>query len=634
MQSSPRAGYTRRPLSQSSVEDYHSPSTTPTKSLTPQSSEETSEKRGHHPNVPLKPKMKEQLEEKQESAIEEEPTPEPSPAKEPIQKPPAPPPSSAKPKPLTPPTEKTKMMNSSNSENAVTTTAAITTNTDQQQISSKSVQQNTVDQVADEGSKLQNRPHPKPAPPPTKPKAKRSVTDATPPQLSLDTVNSDIKNTVEEKDDSTTTSTSTTSTTSINIDDIPGKDRSPSLIEQRKFNKPAPPRKQRKNSNEIDTPSHKPKPKPRTKLNKDDSCRYSTEDTPTSLTSQESIAEMGEEGEKVVETHTTTTTAATATATTTAAINETEDQIKELDASLKDIEHFLHEVKKEEGRDKGTEVNDSDSSAPPPADGVDNPTVKKVNYENVTINVKQDGRLTLTAPTQDENVTEDQTDGQSSVPVEEEKGRGIEEEEEEDIPISVSPSKDETMPAQLQDTPTVNKPHPQDPYSPPTTPPPPPPDSVDSIYDVPKSTPSPGVALNDIDTTTIYDVPSPQGISPVVPAATTATESSSSSIYDVPKSPPQTDDNLTTPTNTQARLSLIDSDYDMPMTFGVPPSNNTSSSTLPTGQKEEEEEEETVQHLSPERDAWGVSNNRQYTILLSIRSYNIIIIRISFNSMH
>ena len=222
-----------------------------------------------------------------------------------------------------------------------------------------------------------------------------------------------------------------------------------------------------------------------------------------------------------------------------------EDDIKQLDDSLADMQQFIQDNKK--------------PHPPDPTSPTNNPTVRKVNYENVTVNMKHDGQLTLSAPDAGNH------DDTETTPTTNE--------------ASVDPK-----------TENVVEPRPSTP-----------PTDVDNIYDTPKTTPTPT-----LDTTTIYDVPSPVKDTPSESLYDTPAES----LYDMPKSPvvgtpPSATPPSATPPCNQDRLSVIENEYDLPSSFSI------SQLTTPTPSTDcrhgDDRPDTPTDHKSPERDAWGVS---------------------------
>ena len=522
---------------QSALEDYHSSS--PTRSVLPQLSEEAKtdiilQKRGYQPLVPLKPVIKD----------EESPTGQEQ-SKQATPTPPAPPPSSAKPKskasvkPITPPPPEV--------------------NTEQQTKQTASADNELIKTKPQPSSKPVPPPT-KPVPPPTKPKKR----------LNTDLLLASGKTAVEEdtKKDNDLPSVNNDLLTVNNKIPVSNERRTNSFnTTEKKFNKPPPPpTKLRKGqsltetttttaitnetttttneittnettTNETTTTTQKPKPKPRTKLTRDDQ-------------SSKSIDLCINEIQTVAST----------------IITEEEDKdedMRDLDASLKDIEQFIQEVK-----------NDK-----PIVEQEDNPTVRKISYENVTVNVKQNGQLTLSAPVEDQEevgsttIEEQRLDDlvTDTVPIAS---------DEIDLPTIDSP----TPPTEgIYDMPTSSDNNTTDPvYDTPTSSLVTVNDTTDPVYDTPTSSP---VTLNDT-TDPVYDMPSP--VNNQLSVDTTVA-------YDVPISPVSgTPPPETTPTVKPGRLSLIENDYDLPTTFGI---------TVDSPPNEEDEEK----YVPPERDALGVS---------------------------
>lgn len=368
-------------------------------------------------------------------------------------------------------------------------------------------------------SKIQEKPQPptasKPVPPPTKPKNKRSLTD-----VSKDTTINDISSPEEQLN------------TSIE-EQLP--------TDNNKFSKPSPPRKVKKlvvepaseGSNNTNTSNIKPVPKPRAKASTNSEKRLSISMEESTTANSSDLGSPVEEG--------------VSSSLGQISTSDTENSLQEISTNFKEIQDFIQDVK--EAPILATEGSETGQ----------NPTVKKIGYENVTINLKQDGQLSISAP---EGVKED---------IE----REIKEKKEEmkKQPDITTPESDELSTTNIGSSPVQSS---EDP----------------PVGIPPQSIPIP-VVTNGGDSDGLYDVPSPNKV-----AIRMSPEEEDG--YDVPKLLRLHTD---TPTRQQQQVSSMDSsDYDIPSTFGT----SVSQTTPPRGNSVLSDDSLPKDHLSPERDAWGV----------------------------
>lgn len=508
-------------MSDTSLEDCPS-SVAPVRPSLIETHEDMLPKKGHHPSVAMVPKMK------QTTSEDHAPDQDNEPLKE---TPPPPPPQISKPTPAPPPTSAKPKHRASIKESSppVVIEEEKTLKSPERQLDNEPV------------TKVQDKPLPptanKPAPPPTKPKNKRSVTDVT--KEGNDSVQEELTTSLEEQlpTDNTTSNSSNS-----------------------KFSKPSPPRKLKKLVVEASDGNVKPIPKPRTKS----TTAKDKKDVEKRLSNEESTTTSGSDlGSPVDETTPRKGVVQEDTSNT--------ESLQEIGASLKEIKEFIQEVKETPiiAAEGGTEEV-----------GNSNPTVKTIGYENVTINLKQDGQLTISAP---EGVKED---------VE----REIKETHkytEITIPVITTPPSSEASTTATKDLSPVHLSESMEHHD---------------SNNISRSSPIP-IDVNGGDA--LYDVPSPNKV-------TIRMSPDEEDGYDIPKllrndmpskqqasshtdTPPKQQTPSHTDTPTRQQVTSIDSDYDMPTTFGgvadeTTPSNNLrlSDSTSPKN------------HISPERDAWGV----------------------------
>ena len=684
-----------RPTSQSSLEE-HSPSVTPTKKLTPQSSEDSItpelQRRGHHPAVPLKPKIKEDT--SQGSPPSEVP-PEPPQEPPPQPKAPLPPPTSAKPNTRRSFVESAQDKPTTPSEDKENTPTNEELEKNETQVNKESKEEETPTQgptTSDESLVKPIKPGPptpsKPAPPtPSKPSPPTPSKPAPPPVASKPTTRLSVsegakppadvsKERLPKEEQQLTSVESETGT-------ISQEKKLTSNSSEKKFTKPTPPRKQKKTPGEMpEPPAVKPRPKVRPKAGKDnqnnqEQVQVEVQETPTKqavtkedepVTREEPVTKEEEPVTKKEEPVTKKEEPVTkkeepvtkkeepvtkkeepvtkkedpVTKKEEPVIKKEEpvtnkeiegskeqgaDEMAELDASLKMMENFLQDIKDI----KNEPSTDTTDTEPKPED---NPTVKKVQYENVTLNVKQDGQLTLSAPEEchtpslqkkGEKLIDEQPKVDQPMPKQEEGGapnnqprddtggspelkqaEDVGETKEGDQPdkatidtvqyaqveakskVPSSEKRPTQVPTNVQQQ---NNPTPID----------------ENVYDVPQTS-SPVLKISsevDDSDDTIYNIPRPQSGSPA---------QDTSSIYDVPSS--------FSNKNSETSLthsSLFDHEYDMPSVATSPINKttptpvNTTNDGQPSTQKVEESKQ-TEQCRSPERDGWGVSHMTHHMI--------------------